>query len=311
MFENSLLPRTLETLQAGLGDNVCYVVSGSLGDVIFQFSILREAPPVKLLLFENHHALARRFGFTSDQVHIVLPESSRSVVHQAVIYGGTELKKKGRLFPLLPTLIPHLADLIYLGELNYVSLIRYLVGSNNKKPLSEFPKSSLGSVLKSKLVLICPHSNTIGNKTLDLALWLALVTELTLSGYRCVINTQGIPQLLDYKKFSTFETVSLMPEDVLSIASKYSAVNGAFTGLNAALAMHTKNLQIFSVIHLHSILTNEAGRYVLDCENRSVSFEKCLSLCGSYPRSFLSPHYHEVEYSGSEELVSKLLHLLR
>ena len=314
-FEYNQDHRLLSKIERSLASNVGYLVSGSYGDIVLGLSVLREVEHQNhyILVKEQHVRLALKFGLEARRL-VSIPEFlNTTVIHRALITNGRNLyKAPGNIFPLLPTLFPHIPELLYSGKLKHIDFIRYLIGSNVSGRLQGFPKSlpleSKIAEYRQSSVLISPIAHTISYESFPtIDEWLVLAQGLKELNYRCFFNLFGLnSESLERKVATYFPVVKNLPESIFDIESQYSCSIGVFSGLHSALAVHHANLDVISVINGKAMMCEGQTRQIQDQAGNKLSFEGLLSLINTYDKHMVSKRYHEIVYDDIYDLTQKI-----
>jgi hypothetical protein len=301
-------------------DSYAFLVAGSFGDIMITLALAAEVKlsvGVVFLLQHKYKLFLEKYIKSSIKV-VFIDDETLARIKYALLTQRHLRPALGKLSCTLPTLHPLISELIYTGNLNYVNFIKFLMGMENAAELPKLVKHSKrrpeGSAdVKSGRILISGISQTV--EGLKISEWIYVACKLRDLGITSVFNIAGSSdgQLLKEVKEKGFDFINLAPEEVPEVGENYDLCLAGFNGLHAFLGLFVPSARVLSVISKELTFLHKDSKQIMliDKSNNALSYDKCLSLLGTYPRSYIGVNYKELIYSNLDEIVLGVESLLQ
>jgi hypothetical protein len=277
MFEYELRNDKFILLQKILNATQNYTVtfhfSGSLGDIYWQCSLVKEclsennkyssADKIGIIIAENYKELILQTFREFNNINLIFINSA--IISDLMNYfniNGLIDKFPIRLLPTAYSLIP---NLLLSGKLQYADFIRELIGSDTTGHFQEIEDANSleqarniiiqNDIQIGRTVLICADNNT--HLEISDEYWDKIFRKINELGWDICINSSGNlinNNQIKLKQFK-YKTLKVPPQLVISITrllGSYIGGTNGFISLQATFNSYTKGIHIINSIGNYS-----------------------------------------------------------
>ena len=291
-----------------------FLVHGSLGDVYFQISLLKEyclTFNVRVsIIIDNKYLILCKNALSANNIYLVV---NADIVNSLLGSLGTLGSNRSYPLLLLPTMYPMISECINNGVLKYIDFLKTLIGidiynysllqiedyeNNDEKIKNLF---NLNNLIKNRTVILSIDNNTINEFTYSY--WSQIIDKILSVDLIPCINDSGTLT----NSFSSFNShfpktvkIKISPETIVSTvkyAGFYIGGTNGFQTIQSCFNHSSKGIHIINAININK------NNQIEDKFNNLLPLDRFFHSI-SYSDYFINKQKEFIEYS---EVINPLI----